>query len=100
MMKIITIASLVLLLGCSHDSRYPMPRLSGPATEADANAIAQAKVHSKDKWERVDSVARPLDSGWSVFVRPLPGRVAGPYVLVTIDQSGRITDYERAKFDR
>ena len=89
---IFTIGVLVLLLGCAHDPpSHSLTRLAGPATEADANAIAQAAASStNERWKRVDSVARKLDSAWSVFVCPIPARVAGPYVLVTVDASGQV----------
>jgi hypothetical protein len=99
-MKIISMTALLLLVGCAHEPRYPMPRLTGSATEADANVIAQATVHAKEKWKRVDGVARPLDSGWSVFVCPIPAPVAGSYVLVTVDPAGQVTRYERARFTK
>ena len=99
-MKIISLLGLLLVVSCAHHPSYPMPRLSETATEADANAIAQSAVHAKEKWKRVDSVARPLDSGWSVFVCPIPAPVAGPYVLVTVDPAGQILHYERARFTK
>src|SRR5436190_24292164 len=93
-MKItVTMGVFALLVGCVH---APSPaRLSEPATEADANAIAKAAVRAKEHWKKVDSVARKIDTSWKVFVCPVPSRVAGPYVNVIVDESGQVTQYER-----
>jgi len=100
MRLIFTIGASGLLLGCAHEPLRAPLHLSAPATEADANAIAQAAVSTKEKWKRVDSVARKLDTGWSVFVCPIPAPVPGPYVLVAIDASGQVTHYERTRFTK
>jgi hypothetical protein len=93
--RILTVASLVSVLGCAHRRGNPTLSLTGRASEANANLIAQAEVQTREKWKNVDSATRPLDPGWQVIVYPTPNRVEGPYVVVIVDPTGKVIDYRR-----
>lgn len=71
-----------------------MPKVTGAITETDAIAIAQAVVHAKEGWKRLDSVAQRYGTGWKVYVCLVPIHVHGPAIFVTLDSDGRVINYK------
>jgi hypothetical protein len=96
---ILTSAMLVLLLGCAHDRQDGTAvRVTRPATEADAAAVAAGSVRAKENWKQVGSSVNKMTSGWRVLVAKVPSNFGTPYVLVTIDEAGHVTSYRRSTF--
>lgn len=88
--------ALALLCGCAHNPRpLPAGASAGPIDEAAAVSIAKQLVNQREKWKRVDYEARRIDAGWKVSVCPKPIKITGPVVFMTLDESGRLTSYER-----
>ena len=85
-----------LLGGCAHRPKVA-PIVRGPVDEIQARTIAAAAVKKAEKWNKVDSAARDLGDGWKVYVVPMPCRGNTPYVWVTVNTDGTITQYERGK---
>jgi len=99
-MKLTSItAVMLLLLGCVYDDQAIAHR-SPPATQEDATAIATASVKAKEKWKRVGSDVKKLDNGWRVFVARVPSNFGTPFVIVTVDENGEVTGYQKGKFDK
>ena len=57
-----------------------------------------ASVRAKEKWKHVGSDVSKLDTGWRVFVARVPSNFGTPFVLVTIDEAGQVTRYEKGNF--
>ncbi len=85
-----------LVAGCAHRQQGARVVVR-PVNEVTAQVIAGDAVRKAEKWGKVDTCAREGADGWKVYVVPIPCRGNTPYVWVTVNRDGAVTDYSRGK---
>jgi hypothetical protein len=98
-MRFIFIFALLALLTACSQPRAPRIKTTRPLTAEEARIveIARQAVATNDAWvERAEfhPPRRQPEGGWSVMVWRLPATPGG-FRIVTINDSGKVTDYVR-----
>ena len=90
------IVCLMLLAGCAHQNgSFAQLPLNGPISREAAITIATKEVRAREKWKLIDYDAESRGDGWKVWVCPKPVKLIGPVAIVTIDDKGRLSSYEK-----
>ena len=90
------IVCFMLLAGCAHQNgSFAELPLNGPICREAAIMIATQEVKAREKWKFVDCDAQSRGDGWKIWLCPKPIRLIGPVAIVTMDDKGQLTSYDK-----